>query len=428
MAEGTGIATYGREISKILGNAGHEVFPIYDFNGIPSDSSLMWPVFLQKLAIQNHSAFGRIGNMINEKIRWIPNGFGRFPAFLSGKSLTAQEISLRENVDYSAIIDRFPFFSKIYNIPSLYRSAQAYSYFVSKNIKIKLPAGERPDIFHITSPVPVTMAGVPKVLTVHDVIPLSLPYSTKVNLKHYKRMLNASLKDADLIFSVSQYSKKDLIEHFNVPDEKIFVTYQSVDIPGKYKELPYDHVSQYIRRKYNLSFGSYFLFYGAVEPKKNILRILEALSLAKTRLPIVIVGKKGWLFHDVDTFLKSTKDSERFIRIPYASFRSLMYLLKGARGLVFPSLQEGFGLPVLEAMQMGCPVITSNRTSLPEIGGDAVHYVDPRDIEDIASALDLFSEDDTYTSQLVEKGYHQAQKFSPDQHLKRVMEGYSKVL
>jgi glycosyltransferase involved in cell wall biosynthesis len=118
---------------------------------------------------------------------------------------------------------------------------------------------------------------------------------------------------------------------------------------------------------------------------------------------------------------------KQFRRIPYASFETLMYLLKGARGLVFPSLYEGFGLPVLEAMQMDCPVITSNSSSLPEVGGDAVHYVDPFDVHSIAEAIDLFSSDDAYINSLVEKGKLQAERFSPELHYQRIEAAYKRL-
>ena len=102
-----------------------------------------------------------------------------------------------------------------------------------------------------------------------------------------------------------------------------------------------------------------------------------------------------------------------------------MYLVRGARGLVFPSLYEGFGLPVLEAMQCGCAVITSNGTSLPEVAGDAAHYVDPFSLSDLVSALERFSVDDEYVGSLEKKGHVQARKFSAEQHCARLREGYA---
>jgi len=243
-----------------------------------------------------------------------------------------------------------------------------------------------------------------------------------MNLKHYKRSLNASIRDANMIFAVSEHSKNDLVRNFDIPENKIHVTYQSVQIPEQYKQIDTHALSDFLDRQFNLKQKEYFLLYGAIEPKKNVARILEAFAIAKTDYPILIVGKDGWLHADVDAFfrqqdaLKRGKINNRFIRVPHMSSHSLMHLIKGARGLVFPWLYEGFGLPVLEAMEMGCPVITSHVSALPEVGGDAVHYVDPYDVSDIAAAIDRFAADDAYTASLVAKGSAQAKRFSSERY------------
>lgn len=198
-----------------------------------------------------------------------------------------------------------------------------------------------------------------------------------------------------------------------------------MSIPDNLKNMDINVIQGVLKKTYGLTAGQYFLFYGAIEPKKNVMRILQAMSMSKTDMPIVIVGKNGWLYHDVEIYLKQAKRMQaKRIRIEYVSFWMLMYLLKGARGLVFPSIYEGFGLPVLEAMQMGCPVITSNTSSLPEVGGDAVHYVNPLNIYEIAEAIDQFSEDDSYVNTLIQKGLTQAKKFTPEKHFSKILEGY----
>jgi len=245
-------------------------------------------------------------------------------------------------------------------------------------------------------------------------------------------MVAATIKSASAVFAVSEHSKRDFLNFFDFPDDKVHVTYQSVDIPERYRSLGEDEVRNFLKNSYSLGYKEYFLFYGAVEPKKNILRILEAFSIADCQLPIVVVGKDGWLYEDVKRFLSVVKKRKvgrrKFIRIPYAPFRHLMYLLKGAKGLVFPSIYEGFGLPVLEAMVMGIPVITSNTSSLPEVAGDAAHYVDAYDVRSIADGVERVSHEDKYASELVTKGYQQAEKFSMPAYADRLYAGYSKAL
>lgn len=154
---------------------------------------------------------------------------------------------------------------------------------------------------------------------------------------------------------------------------------------------------------------------------------MEAFSLTKTDYPLVIVGKDGWLYNDVKDFLKNA-NKKKFKRIHYLPFSHLMMLLKSAKALIFPSVYEGFGLPVLEAMLMGCPVITSNTTSIPEIGGDAVSYIDPMDVNDIARRVDLISDDQKLCDQLIERGYVQSEKFSPENHYKKLIGVYNKCV
>ena len=157
------------------------------------------------------------------------------------------------------------------------------------------------------------------------------------------------------------------------------------------------------------------------------MRILEAYNQVKTDYPLIIVGKNGWMYDDVDNFFNNLNPANRkFVRIKHLPFRNLMMLLKSSAGLIFPSIYEGFGLPVLEAMEMGVPVITSNTSSLPEVGGDAVCYVNPFDVVDIAKSIDKFINNQTYCDDLVTKGYEQIKKFTPEEHYSKIMNVYQK--
>ena len=421
--QGTGIATYTKELAKLLASAGHDIYPIYGLDVKSSTSKVSHNEFIQRLGIN-----GEVQR--KDLSRWAGKfllGGGRH---LLGLPFSVKKVVGVDQVELGSARDKIPAYHEIYNSPSIFRISQAFSFFTGKTTKLTLP--NRPDIFHATCPLPLSVVGTPKVVTVHDIIPIVLPTSTEVNIRHYYKMVWASLKDASGIFCVSETSRTDLLNNFDIPENKIHVTYQSVELPERIRNIDREHVETFLKNLFHLKFGEYFIYYGAIEPKKNVVRIIEAFQKAKTDFPIVIVGKNGWLYDDVDRILASNnvnrKSSRRFIRIPYLSFQNLMILVKGARGLVFPSLYEGFGLPVLEAMQIGCPVITSNVSSLPEVGGDAVLYVDPYDVSSIISAVEKLSSDDTLAGELVNRGYIQAQRFSREAYLKRLDAGYEAAI
>jgi glycosyltransferase involved in cell wall biosynthesis len=283
------------------------------------------------------------------------------------------------------------------------------------------------DILHLTSPLPIKMKNTPKIVTIHDIIPIVAPDTTPINISRYRKFIQNSISDADDILVVSNKSKNDLLNYFDVHEEKIHVTFQSVSIPNQYKNYDLLLLYEYLNTTLKIEYKKFFLFYGAIEPKKNVMRILEAYNQVKTDYPLIIVGKNGWMYDDVDNFFNNLNPSNRkFVRIKHLPFRNLMMLLKSSAGLIFPSIYEGFGLPVLEAMEMGVPVITSNTSSLPEVGGDAVCYVNPFDVVDIAKSIDKFINNQTYCDDLVTKGYEQIKKFTPEEHYSKIMNVYQK--
>lgn len=425
LLQGTGIATYAKELCRMLSKVGHEVFPLYGLRKIDPRFENAWGQFLQRLSIHgeesNRQSLVRDADFLLSVV-----------SSLFSIPLQAKQIKINKNIVDTPLQQRLPVCTKLFNVPYLYQVSQIGSLLTGRQTFVKFPSPI--DVLHLTCPLPLKIRGAAKIVTLHDIIPAVLPTSTAMNLKHYLKLTGSAVHDANMIFAVSEHSKNDLIRHFDIPENKVHVTYQSVQIPEQYKNIDSVELGDFLQSHFNLKHKKYFLFYGAIEPKKNVARILEAFSIAKTDYPIVVVGKNGWLHADVDVFFQQhesfrrSKTKKRFIRIPYVSFNMLMRLVKGARGLVFPSLYEGFGLPILEAMELGCPVITSRVSSLPEIGGEAVHYVDPYDINDIASAVNKLSDDESYAETLVQKGYAQAEKFSVDRYLDRLRLGYEKAL
>jgi glycosyltransferase involved in cell wall biosynthesis len=417
-AQGTGITRYAFELSKALAER-HQVSLVYGLDRVGRIPDLQWPRFIQSLMVRGEAGPSDIW-------RWGPYSARYLVNYLLGHPIRAKQVPVDARIDASALAGRLPPVAKLYNVPLVYRSAQAYSYLFGHPLRLALD--DQVDIWHLTLPMPIKVAGAKCVVTAHDIIPIVLPHSTGLNLRHYRRMIWNSFRSADMIFADSEHTKRDLLSHFNLPEHKIFVTYLSVDIPQEVMAAKDDAIAGFLRKAFGLNYREYFLFYGAIQPRKNLQRIIEAICAAKTRMPIVIAGGRGWLDHDVQAIIERARGHaagrRNIIRLEHLPYPQLMHLLKGARGLVFPSLYEGFGIPVLEAMLMGCPVITSKSSSLPEVGGDAVLYADPLDVSDIARAIDALAADDELCAKLIERGRKQAARFSKERHVAKLEEGY----
>ncbi|OGH42343.1 MAG: hypothetical protein A3H79_01155 [Candidatus Levybacteria bacterium RIFCSPLOWO2_02_FULL_36_8b] len=226
-----------------------------------------------------------------------------------------------------------------------------------------------------------------------------------------------SIKKAKKIFTISQASKDDIIKEYGVSEEKVVVTY-----PGIKSEIriPKSEInskftmqnSKVLKEKYGIS-GDYILFVGTLQPRKNIVKLVEAFSrLRKKDIKLIVVGTKGWQYEEILQAPKKFNIQNKVKFLDNVTDEDLPAFYKNALCFVLPSLYEGFGLPVLEAMRYGCPVLTSNASSLPEAGGDAAIYVDPLDVNDITKNLELIINNEKLRKKLVEKGYEQVKKFS----------------
>jgi glycosyltransferase involved in cell wall biosynthesis len=174
----------------------------------------------------------------------------------------------------------------------------------------------------------------------------------------------------------------------------------------------------------------YYLFFGALEPKKNLARLLEAHLASGSRHPLVIVGAPGWGSERDVKLLEQFAELDRQSRLKWLGYlprQTLATVIAGARAVVFPSLYEGFGLPVLEAMSLGTPVITSNTSSLPEVAGEAALMVDPMKVRSIAHAINTLEGDDRAVSELRQRGLAQAERFSAAAYRKRLAGFYRQL-
>lgn len=275
----------------------------------------------------------------------------------------------------------------------------------------------RPDVLFIPAHVLPLIHPLPSVVTVHDLgyrhFPDAHPLTQRVYLDWSTRF---SARAATHIIADSKATKSDLIRFYNIPTEKITVIY-----PGRDESLqPVDPAR--IRAKYDLP-EEYILHVGTLQPRKNILRLIEAFHIITrhaSRVTLVLAGHAGWLSAPILAKARAVP-AGRIRLLNYVPDEDLAGLYSGARAFVFPSLYEGFGFPVLEAMACGTPVICSNTSSLPELAGDAALLVDPTDTEALAAAVSrVLSEPDLRVA-LVQKGFEQVKKFSWEKAAKETL-------
>ncbi len=238
------------------------------------------------------------------------------------------------------------------------------------------------DIFHSSDWIqPKTKAK--KVTTYHDLVPIKHPeWSHPQIVKIHQKRLSLVEKEIDMVIAVSESTKKDLLEVSNIPADKISVIYEGVGLEFKPQS---DKVTHDFRRKYNLP-ERFLLAIGGVGKRRNLERVKEAVG----NFPLIITGQN----------------------LPYLNPKEMPKLYASAIALIYPSLYEGFGLPVLEAMACAVPVITSNLSSLPEVGGDAALYVDPYDLRGMRDAVDKIMNDQKLRQSLIKKGLQNVKKFS----------------
>jgi glycosyltransferase involved in cell wall biosynthesis len=270
-----------------------------------------------------------------------------------------------------------------------------------------------PDVLFVPAHVMPLVCPVPSVVTVHDLGYLHYPEAHRLFDRWYldwttrRHALRATCVIAD-----SQATRADLINHYQADPERIVVVY-----PGRDESLARVEATDVIhtaKARYGIG-GDYLLFLGTLQPRKNLVRLVEAfgrLQSPAADLRLVLAGKKGWLYDDLFARVRALGLADRVVFTGYVADDDKSPLLSGAQALVYPSLYEGFGLPVLEAMTCGTPVLTSNVSSLPEVAGDAALLVDPLDVDAMAEGVSRLVTDHELRDSLIEKGYAQAREFS----------------
>lgn len=266
------------------------------------------------------------------------------------------------------------------------------------------------------------------VYTLYDLNFLEFPeFTTEQNRWIcFNGVFNAAVA-ADFIVSISHYSRDKFLEFFpHYPSERI----KTVHLGSRFLNVHLTNIEK--RAVSDLSPGKFWLAVGTLEPRKNLRRTLMAFSKyirrAENQYPLVMAGGKGWLEEDLEDYIKEVGITNNVKLTGYVSDEDLIWLYQNCFAFLYPSLYEGFGLPVLEAMSLGAAVITSNTTSIPEVAGDAACLVDPYDIEQIVDAFFSLSDNDEYRSKLKIRAIEQARKFSWKKTASELIKIYDHVM
>ncbi len=287
------------------------------------------------------------------------------------------------------------------------------------------------DLFHATDfTLPPTLSHTKTIVTVHDMSYVRVSDAASPKLKAYLDVVvPRSTKRADHVIADSQATKDDLMSLYSLPDEKITVLLSGID--SRYQKITDNDAILTMRNIYKIPSSPYLFTIGTIQPRKNYSRVIRALKILREKgydLHLVIAGGKGWLEDEMYKTLAESGMQDYVHLIGFADDEHIAALYSGAECVVFPSLYEGFGFPVLEGMACGTPVVTSNVSSLPEVAGDAALMVDPYDIEAISDAIQRILDDSELGDMLIQRGFEQSKKFTWENSAKHLREIYENVL
>jgi glycosyltransferase involved in cell wall biosynthesis len=287
-----------------------------------------------------------------------------------------------------------------------------------------LPGIERwfgqPDLFHGTNYSVFPFRHSQRVMTLYDLTFMRYPQFTHRVVKTYTKQVQRCLHWTDAVITISESSKRDIVEFLGVPADRVFVT----PLASRYT-APQPGIA-------NPWSKPYLLFVSTIEPRKNVVGLIQAFNQLKATAGVehdlILIGQKGWLYESVFEAIDRSPYRDCIHHLNYLPDAQVMAFYQHADVFVYPSHYEGFGLPVLEAMLLGAPVITSRTSSLPEVAGTAAMLIDPNDSEELAVAMQQVIEDRSLRTQLRDRGYQQATQFSWLNTAKQTVSAYRTLL
>jgi len=269
------------------------------------------------------------------------------------------------------------------------------------------------DILHSPDFIPPHRPGCRSVITIHDLAFLLYPhFLTKESARYYGH-IDQAVRWTDQIIAVSNSTKRDAMQHLGVPEDKITVVYEAAN--AIFRPIDQEVAREHVRKRHGVD-GRFLLFVSTIEPRKNVPTLLRALrqltGCYKEDVHLILAGGKGWLFEDAFAEVEQLKLASRVHFVGHVSSDDLLYLYNAAELLAHPAFYEGFGLPPLEAMACGLPVIVSNVASLPEVVGDAGLLIDPHDVDELTVSMWRVLNEAETRREMREKGLRQAARFS----------------
>lgn len=426
LAAGTGIATYARALARAAGRLGFTPLGLFDVARPLNPRQGALNDVLAFDAIAPDEGVSPLAHVVRTVSAAVNTLGGLRPVELpqSGVVVGHATAALRE-------------FRTAYAATHLIEAGRVHFKLWGRSARLRL--ARQPTLFHATHPVPLSVKGIPNIVTIHDLVPLRLPFTTLDDKRYFYKLVHHIARTADHIVTVSEHSRRDIIEVLGVDERRVTNTWQAVDVPADIVSLDEKTLAERLQALFGLEPGGYYLFCGAIEPKKNVARLLDAYAASGTTRPLILAGSSGW--QNKEEMRKIGGDRFRSFRIDGSTIRrerqvrrleylvrdQLLLLMRGARALLFPSIYEGFGLPAAEAMALGTPVLTSNVASLPEIAGDAALLVDPYSIGAMSRGILALDSDDDLRRHLIQRGTERARKFSIENYDIRLKELYGRL-
>jgi glycosyltransferase involved in cell wall biosynthesis len=422
MPRGTGVATYGRSLAEAVASLGHATVGVFGID-VGDDRAGRELLF-----------YDRIGKDRPPENRKQHRRRLRRETFRSFLPAHAYEVPITDAVEKRAFADRLPRFDRLVSSPALFEIADRRLRRAGTFLTLRMP--DPPDIMHWTYPVPVRLEGARNVYTLHDLVPLKLPYTTLDDKRLYRTLIELCVTQGDHVCTVSESSRADILSLFPAASpDRVTNTYQTAPVPTEMLAGDPAEDGRLVEELFGLRRRGYFLFFGALDPKKNLARIIEAYLANRSDTPLVIVGARHWgteqesrIFGGNGISLYGEATAKGLVQLDYLPRDMLLRLARGAKAVLFPSLYEGFGLPALEAIRLGTPVISSTTSSLPEVVGEAGLLVDPYDARAIAGAMRALDEDPALGARLSAAAAAQAARFDEKAYQARLSAMHEKVM
>ncbi|MFT4092092.1 MAG: glycosyltransferase family 1 protein [Niabella sp.] len=297
------------------------------------------------------------------------------------------------------------------------------------------------DLYHGPSqeiPIGMPQTGIPSVVTIHDLFPVLYPKDFKpIDVRIYRSKLKYACTHARKIMAISEETKGHIIKAYGTDPAKIDIAYQSCD--PIFNVIESEGKKEQVRQKYNLP-PQFFLHVGTIIERKNLLNICRALHLVHKEipLPLVVVGKGGAYKEKVKQYLAQNGLQDKVIFLsetltaagkkPFVETEDFPALYQLSTAMIYPSFYEGFGMPIIEAMSGGVPVITATTSCMPEIGGNAAFYADPQSPEEMANGFRKFYDDAHYRQKAIQEGFENVKRFASGAYAQSIMNIYKSVL